>query len=249
MPAAAAGKIARMDAQHRSTPAVHTHVLIAVKELRLAKSRLAESLTPAERTDLVAAMLHDTLATLVAAGFGTDRRSGVTVVTPDPAVAAIADVHGVRHWPDPAPARTGDSGLNAALAAAEKGLGFAPDDTDLVALQADLPALRADELLDALAAARRVGRAIVVDHTGTGTAALFACGPGLTLDPHFGSNSAARHVASGAQALEGDWPGLRHDVDTVADLTAAARLGLGPSTRAVLDRITCLPGGVRSSRP
>lgn len=243
-----------MEAQHRSARPVHTHVLIAVKELRLAKSRLAESLSAADRTDLVSAMLRDTLATLVVAGFGTDSRSGITVVTPDPAVAAIADVFGVRHWPDPDAADSGDSGLddtrlNAALVAAEAGLDFDPDDTDLVALQADLPALRADELLDALAAARRVGRSIVVDHTGTGTAALFACGPGRTLEPRFGVNSAARHIESGARALDGDWPGLRQDVDTVADLTAAARLGLGPATRAVLERITCMPGGARPSLP
>ncbi|RVW11211.1 2-phospho-L-lactate guanylyltransferase [Prescottella agglutinans] len=231
-----------MEAQHRSERAVHTHVLIAVKELRLAKSRLAESLSAADRTDLVAAMLHDTLATLVGAGIGTGPRSGITVVTPDPAVAAIANEYGVRHWPDPAPTHTGLSGLNAALVAAEAGLDSAPDETDLVALQADLPALRADELLDALATARRAGRAIVVDHTGTGTAALFACGPGTTLDPRFGSDSAARHIASGAQALDGDWPGLRQDVDTIADLTAAARLGLGPTTLAVLERIACTSG-------
>lgn len=228
---------------------MHAHVLIAVKELRLAKSRLADHLSATDRADLVAAMLHDTLATLVDAGFGAAAGSGVTVVTPDPAVAAIAERHGVRHWPDPEPARTGDDGLNAALAAAEAGVGFAAGAPDLVALQADLPALRPEELLDALGAARRAGRAIVVDHTGSGTAALFACGPGRTLEPRFGTDSAARHIASGAKVLEGDWPGLRQDVDTVADLTAATRLGLGPSTRAVLERITCLPGVARRSSP
>ncbi|MDH6677487.1 2-phospho-L-lactate guanylyltransferase [Rhodococcus sp. LBL1] len=238
-----------MEAQHRSERAVHTHVLIAVKELRLAKSRLAESLSVADRTDLVAAMLRDTLATLLGAGIGTGPHSGITVVTPDPAVAAIADDYGVRHWPDPARSRTDASGLNAALVAAEAGLESRSDETDLVALQADLPALRPGELLDALTAARRVGRAIVVDHTGTGTAALFACGPGTTLDPRFGSNSAARHIESGAQALDGDWPGLRQDVDTVADLTAAARLGVGPRTRAVLEQIACTSGDRRPLLP
>jgi len=231
-----------MDAQQRSERASHTHVLIAVKELRLAKSRLAESLSVVDRTDLVSAMLRDTLATLLVAGFGADPRSGITVVTPDPAVAAIADEYGVRHWPDPDRTHTDGSGLNAALVAAEAGLESDPDRTGLVALQADLPALRADELLDALAAARRVGRAIVVDHTGTGTAALFACGHGNTLDPRFGADSAARHIASGAHALGGNWPGLRQDVDTVADLGAAAQLGLGPTTLAVLERIACTSG-------
>lgn len=228
---------------------MHTHVLIAVKELRLAKSRLAGTLSAAERSDLVAAMLSDTLTTLADAGIGSGTGSGITVVSPDPAVAAIAHAHGVRHWPDPAPARTGESGLNAALAAAEAGLASDHRATDLVALQADLPALRASEILDALAAARRVGRAIVVDHTGTGTAALFACAPGRPLDPRFGPDSAARHIASGARALDGNWPGLRQDVDTVADLTAAARLGPGPATRSVLERIACTAGVARTTGP
>jgi 2-phospho-L-lactate guanylyltransferase len=30
--------------------------------------------------------------------------------------------------------------------------------------------------------------------------------------------------------LVGDWPSLRRDVDTAADLAAAERLGLGPYT-------------------
>ncbi|MGF7124210.1 MULTISPECIES: 2-phospho-L-lactate guanylyltransferase [unclassified Rhodococcus (in: high G+C Gram-positive bacteria)] len=234
-----------MKAEHRSQRPVHTHVLIAVKELRLAKSRLAESLSAADRTDLVVAMLHDTLATLVGAGVGPgpdNSFSGITVVTPDPMVATIADQYGVSHLPDPVRAVPGESSLNAALAAAESSVQTDPDRTDLVALQADLPALRADELLEALAAARKVGRAIVVDHTGTGTAALFACGPGNALDPRFGTDSAARHIASGAYALDGDWPGLRQDVDTVADLAAAARLGLGPATRAALEHMRCTPG-------
>ncbi|CAM3114524.1 2-phospho-L-lactate guanylyltransferase [Prescottella defluvii] len=229
---------------------MHTHVLIAVKELRLAKSRLAESLSADDRTDLVVAMLHDTLATLVGAGVGPgpdDPFSGITVVTPDPTVATIADLYGVRHLPDPARVHSGESSLNAALAAAEASVPTDPDLTDLVALQADLPALSADELLEALAAARKVGRAIVVDHTGTGTAALFACGPGSALDPRFGTNSAAHHIASGAHRLDGDWPGLRQDVDTVADLAAAAQLSLGPATRAALEHMGCTPG-VRQSR-
>ncbi|WP_305092016.1 2-phospho-L-lactate guanylyltransferase [Prescottella sp. R16] len=232
-----------MDAEHRAGRAVHTHVLVAVKELRVAKSRLADHLSPADRAALVTAMLHDTLDVLAEAGFGTAPGSGVTVVSPDPAIAAVAAAHGVRHVPDPGPTPTGGSGLNAALAATARAvLSAGSGVTDLVALQADLPSLRASELHDALAAARRVGRAIVVDHTGTGTAALFACGRPRRLDPRFGSGSAARHVASGAVALDGRWPGLRQDVDTIADLAAVAGLGPGPHTRTILDHIACTPG-------
>ena len=77
------------------------------------------------------------------------------------------------------------------------------------------------------------GRAFCADADGTGTTLLLAAAA-RALDPRFGEGSAARHRASGAVALDGAWPGLRRDVDTGDDLCAAAELGLGPHTRAVL---------------
>jgi 2-phospho-L-lactate/phosphoenolpyruvate guanylyltransferase len=68
--------------------------------------------------------------------------------------------------------------------------------------------------------------------------------PGGDLDPHFGPGSAVAHAASGARPLDGDWPSLRRDVDTPADLTAAARLGLGP--RSSLIRLAGMQGTVAS---
>ncbi|PWR10558.1 2-phospho-L-lactate guanylyltransferase, partial [Micromonospora acroterricola] len=76
-------------------------------------------------------------------------------------------------------------------------------------------------------------RRCVPDAPGGGTV-LLAAPPGVPLDPRFGVGSAAAHAASGALPLTGDWPSLRRDVDTAADLTAAARLGLGPRTAALL---------------
>ena len=76
-------------------------------------------------------------------------------------------------------------------------------------------------------------RAFVRDAAGTGTVLL--CAPaGMPLAPAFGPGSAAAHAASGARELRGDWPGLRHDVDTAADLRAALARGAGPFTRALL---------------
>ncbi len=54
------------------------------------------------------------------------------------------------------------------------------------------------------------------------------------LDPHFGPGSAAAHAASGARPLSGDWPGLRHDVDTALDLDTVLALGTGPYTCGLL---------------
>ncbi|AXK88371.1 2-phospho-L-lactate guanylyltransferase [Nocardia farcinica] len=203
------------------------HALIAVKRLDQAKSRLADRLRPEHRARLVLAMLADTMtATTSVPGI-----AAVTVVTPDAAVADLARSLGGHVHPEPA-ADSADS-LNAALAAAAAGVRARHGGVDLLALQADLPALRPDELADVLATAPRGGRAIVTDHAGTGTAALLVRDGG-ELAPAFGPDSARRHIAAGAVDLPGEWPGLRRDVDTAADLERAVELGAGSSTRALL---------------
>lgn len=203
------------------------HALIAVKRLDQAKSRLADRLRPEHRARLVLAMLADTMtATTSVPGI-----AAVTVVTPDAAVADLARSLGGHVHPEPA-ADSADS-LNAALAAAAAGMRARHGGVDLLALQADLPALRPDELADVLATAPRGGRAIVTDHAGTGTAALLVRDGG-ELAPAFGPDSARRHIAAGAVDLPGEWPGLRRDVDTAADLERAVELGAGSSTRALL---------------
>jgi 2-phospho-L-lactate guanylyltransferase len=90
-------------------------------------------------------------------------------------------------------------------------------------LQADLPAVTAQEFAAAMQAARSHARSFVADRHGTGTAALFSTDG--ELNPLFGIDSARRHRDSGAVELTGDWPGLRCDVDTPEDLSAARELG------------------------
>ncbi len=203
------------------------HAVLAVKSLADAKSRLADD--PARPT-LAHAMFADTAAAAVAAGFA------IVVVTPDDAVAASARALGARVVADP------EAGLNAAYSA---GLATLPADANVVLLQADLPALRPAELAAACAAAAApnvAGPAMVADHHRTGTAALLLPA-GRRIDPAFGPASAARHVAAGATALDGDWPGLVTDVDTAADLDAAAALGVGPATAAVMAQRLLRHGG------
>lgn len=210
------------------------HAVIAVKRLDRAKSRLAGELPIGDRTRLVLAMLDDTLR---AAGAVPNLHS-LTVVTPDPAVAATARRRGASVHPEPA--GTGDP-LNTALADAATALRRRHGPTALLALQADLPALRTAELAQALAAAPNGRRSIVVDHLRAGTSALLLRDGEAALAPMFGPDSARRHLDSGAIELDGDWPGLRLDVDTAADLTAALRLGAGPATRALLTEIGWTP--------
>jgi len=225
-------------------PAVH--ILVPVKALGLAKSRLAHALEPDTRAELVLAMLEDTLA----AARDTDD-AVVTVITSDRRVAAVARRSGAAVLADP-PAASGQDrqdSLNAALRSAAE---HARDDSpgvDLVALQADLPSLRPHELAEALEAARATGTMIVADHTGSGTTALLHCTSQRPLHPRFGPDSAHRHLEAGALAVEAHLPGLRLDVDTIDDLGAAVRLGVGAATAAVLDRIgSALPFPYPTSR-
>ncbi|MFI9509940.1 2-phospho-L-lactate guanylyltransferase [Nocardia sp. NPDC052566] len=204
------------------------HAVIAVKSLDRAKSRLADRLRPEHRARLVLAMLADT----VTAAAAVPRIGSVTVVTPDPVVTELALALGAQVHPEP-PIADPDS-LNAALADAANALRHRHGPVDLLALQADLPALRAGELAEMLATAPDGARSLVVDHAGTGTAALLVRHPIAALEPRFGPDSARRHIGAGAIDLTGDWPGLRLDVDTAADLDLAIELGTGDSTDAVL---------------
>jgi 2-phospho-L-lactate guanylyltransferase len=111
-------------------------------------------------------------------------------------------------------------------------------------LLGDLPALRAADLTDALAAAWRVltggGRtrprmAFVPDAEGSGTVLLSAANA-EAMDPAFGAGSADEHARLGAVRLDLPLPRLRRDVDVAADLSTALLLGCGPRTAAVLER-------------
>ncbi|NUS93082.1 MAG: 2-phospho-L-lactate guanylyltransferase [Nocardia sp.] len=211
----------------------HTvHAVIAVKTLESAKSRLAGVLAPPLRSRLVLAMLTDTLR---AAGAAPEIAS-ITVVTPDPAVSRAARALGAAIHPEPRGIGTDPDGLNTALSAAATALRSRHGEVGLLALQADLPALRTAELSAVLATAPAGTRAFVADHAGTGTAALLAP-PGSGLRPRFGRDSAHHHHGDGAVRLRGDWPGLRHDVDTADDLAAVQALGAGPDTAALLDEL------------
>jgi 2-phospho-L-lactate guanylyltransferase len=203
-------------------------LIVAVKRLAAAKTRLAPVFSAQTREDLVLAMLVDTLT---AAARVSSLRS-VTVITPDDAAAAAAAHLGADVLPDLTPPGHRDP-LNNAIAAAERAL--ANSVPNIVVLQGDLPALQTHELAEAITAARHYRRSFVADRLGTGTALL--CAFGTALEPRFGSDSAARHRHSGAIELTGAWPGLRCDIDTPDDLAAARHLGVGAATtRAIAMR-------------
>jgi 2-phospho-L-lactate guanylyltransferase len=196
-------------------------LVIAVKRLAAAKTRLAPVFSAATREAVVLAMMIDTIK----AALAVPSLQTVTVVTPDRVAAEAALEQGAQVLTDPTPAGHRNP-LNNAISAAETAI--RESSTNIVALQGDLPALQPQELAEAIAAARGYPRSFVGDRHGTGTSALFAFGVGL--DPRFGPDSARRHAHSGAIELTGAWPGLRCDIDTPDDLLVARRLGVGAAT-------------------
>lgn len=203
--------------------------VMPIKPLPAAKSRLRGAVQEVAHNRLVLAMAKDTVTAALASG----RVSRVVVVTDDPVAGAVLVACGAE-WVRDMPG----AGLNAAFVHGARQAGAGRSRLDrpgrrlvgVAALAADLPALRPAELAAALDALPGTGgRAYVADATGTGTV-LLAATSGVDLDPRFGPGSAAAHARSGAARLTGDWPGLRRDVDTPADLAAAILLGVGTYT-------------------
>lgn len=198
-------------------------VVVPVKRLAVAKSRLRSTLPSADHDELVLAICLDTVSAAVACS----SVARVVVVTDDARARASVEGVGALVVPDQP-----DRGLNPAVEhGAAAATALAPGDA-VVILSADLPALRPDELAAALSAAAGHSRAFVTDAAGTGTTLLVAS-PGQPLLAAYGPQSRLAHAATGAVELDGDWPSLRRDVDTAADLRAAAILGLGPHTAAL----------------
>ena len=197
-------------------------VVVPVKRLEAAKTRLDRP----DRADVALAMAADT----VSAAAACPLVEAVVVVTDDDRARARLAA-GATVVPDEP-----DAGLNRALAHGADVAAARWPGRGVVALAADLPALRPEELERVLRAAPDGERSLVADAAGTGTV-LLAAAAGVGLDPRFGPSSRVGHVEAGVADLTdavGDLPGLRRDVDTLDDLASAADLGVGPATRARL---------------
>ncbi|MEU6272628.1 2-phospho-L-lactate guanylyltransferase [Streptomyces populi] len=207
-------------------------LVIPLKPLTRAKSRLADTASDALRPGLALAFAQDT----VAAALACAAVKGVAVVTGDALAGrelAALGAHIVADEPA--------GGLNAALAYGAEAVRARDPESAVAALNADLPALRPLELARVLAAAGEFPRAFLADAAAIGTT-LLAASPGRELCPAFGGDSRARHRASGAAELRLDAvDSVRRDVDTREDLRAALALGVGPRTAAAAARLL-IPG-------
>jgi len=133
----------------RTGEAADVGLVIAVKRLTAAKTRLAPVFSAATRESVVLAMLIDTIG----AASAVPALAAITVVTPDEFAADAARRLGARVLADPTPDGHRNP-LNNAIAAAEAAM--REETPNIVALQGDLPALQPQELAEAIVAARGV---------------------------------------------------------------------------------------------
>lgn len=204
----------------RTLASRRTAVVVPVRALEGAKSRLSATLTAAERRRLVERMLRRTVGAAIAA----EGVALVAVVSPDPATLEVAQELGAL----PIPQRT--SGLNPGLAEARDTLAGRVD--RLLVLPGDLPGIAPDDVEAVLAAADSAsadGRPVVVlapDRHARGTNALLLDPPDV-IEPEFGGDSREAHagLAAAAGAAYAEVPGvLELDVDTPEDLALAEAL-------------------------
>ncbi|NUQ97913.1 MAG: 2-phospho-L-lactate guanylyltransferase [Streptomyces sp.] len=199
-------------------------LVIPLKPLTRAKSRLSDTAADGLRPGLALAFAQDTVAAALACPAVGD----VAVVTDDALAGRELAALGARIVADEP-----RGGLNAALTHGVSAVRAARPGSPVAALNADLPALRPPELSRVLDAATEFPRAFLADAAAIGTT-LLAAAAAQELLPAFGPDSRARHRASGAVELTlGDVDSVRQDVDTGDDLRAALALGVGRYTAAV----------------
>jgi 2-phospho-L-lactate guanylyltransferase len=184
------------------------HVLVPLKRLDGAKTRLAGLLGPDERAGLMVAMLADVLHAVAVSALV----ARVTIVSSEPVAPALARGHGVSAWHD--------RGLpwNDALAEA---MAAVVAEACVAIVSADLPLVRAPEIDHLVRSTPERGLAIARALDG-GTNAVVMRPPGV-LATCFGTpGSAARHAASaraaGLGAVTVDLPGTALDLDTPQDV-------------------------------
>ncbi len=182
-------------------------IVIPVKGTTAAKSRFG----PGDHRDIALAIALDTVEAALAV-------APVVVVTVG---GAEFQSLGATVVQDPG------GGLIAAITA-----GLEHTEGNTAVLLGDHPALTWSELRDALVRAQGHPLSMVADDDGTGTALVAA----LAGTPHrlaFGPESRVRHRDAGYVELDGDWPGLRRDVDLIDHLDGIA---LGRHSRGILSR-------------
>ena len=193
---------------------METDVLIPLKRLDAAKTRLAPALTKDERGRLMAGMLARVARAALRAHAGR-----VALASSDPAAPELARRLGVECVSDAG--LPWNEGLVHARSLLERPAAA------VLYLAGDLPLIDPADVAALVEAGGERTAVIGRAHDG-GTNALWVC-PASAMVPVFGAaGSASVHTARagehGLAAVIVDRPGIAHDVDTPGDLAAVRRL-------------------------
>lgn len=192
--------------------------IVPARPLEEGKSRLASSLSPAERIRLNESFFRNTLE-ITAAVLGRDR---VLTVSRSPGLLAAAAALGVETLVETPP-----YGLNQALEQAAAEIAARGAEA-ILSISCDLPFLGPDDLRAMLDSALRPGVTIAGDRAGTGTNALLVS-PGGAIPYLYGEGSLAAHEAAARRAglavATLRRPGLAFDLDTPDDLDQMEEFG------------------------
>lgn len=212
--------------------------LIPVKELSLAKARLAPVLDVDRRKQLVLAIFRDVLATALSC----EVLDGVGVVTRDEELLTIAKEAG-------AEAMSEEGDLNAALTSATAAMSERGADRVLV-LAADLPLARPEDI-EAICGA---DADVALVSSGDGGTNALSVPTKRSIAFQFGPGSAKRHIEAGRKAklstLQLDLPRLALDIDTPDDLirlriAGENSNGVSANTLTALERIGIVRAALR----
>ncbi|WP_426243323.1 2-phospho-L-lactate guanylyltransferase [Nocardioides sp. LHG3406-4] len=203
-------------------PAQPWMAIVPQKSLSRAKSRL--DLPDVARWRVARAMLVDTVFALGQVK-GLDR---VIIAWEDPDdVSWMPVMPRVVHHVVPG------SDLNGAISTVEEQVAAEVPQSGRLVVPGDLPACSSVQMDELVAQVAQVARSFLRDAHGAGTTVL-AARDNTLLSPQYGRSSARQHLSTGAHPLDAArFPSVTRDVDTMTDLYAALRLGVGRATRTV----------------
>ena len=193
-------------------------VIIPVKPLGRAKSRLSEVLSPEERHALAERFLRQILRVVTA----VQQVTGTLVISRDPQVLRIAREYGALTVQE-----SGTPELNNALMRATQVVASWKGNAVLI-LPADLPLISAEDIVTMIGMSPK-GESVVLasDQMGDGTNAMLVRPPGLF--PYtYGTDSFQRHkkaaIDAGADVKIYDSHRVALDIDVPADLELYSQL-------------------------
>jgi 2-phospho-L-lactate guanylyltransferase len=190
-----------------------TWVIIPVKPLRLAKSRLSKVLQPEDRQEVAEAMLRHVLETVKP----VKQVAGVLVISRDNHALAIAREYGAKTIQE-----SGAPELNSALMRATSIVKSWRCDAMLI-IPADLPLITSDDIGNIIDIGRKHENSVVIatDRNKDGTNALFIQPPGL-IEYAYGDNSFHSHAVlareAGAEVAVYEANSTLQDIDVPEDI-------------------------------